>query len=130
MSALAIVAAPAPPREPDATYSPRAMWLRMYAEGGRWSRAELIDVFGVDACMDVDLWEMVAARQVRQWGQGVFTRYGVTHDCSVPPWLTVAELQAPIQAAQTLRGALPTPPSEDEIHAGEFAAMKRWPIPT
>lgn len=129
MSALAIV--PQGGREPDATYSARAMWLRMFAEGGHWTRHELIDIFGVDQAMEMDLAEMVEARQLRQWGHFPAQRYGITADCLVPPWITLRELQAPMQAALALRDGFPTkPPSEAEILAGEIAAMKRWPIPT
>lgn len=111
-----------PFRAPDATYSARAMWLRMFCEGGRWCRAELVDAFGVDAMMDVDLWEMERARHVRRWGQGVASVYGVTRDCLVPPWVTVGEMEAPVQALPLLRAHASAPVASEVEVAAAFDA--------
>ena len=111
-----------PYRAPDATYSARAMWLRMFAEGGRWRRAEVVHAFGEDAMIDLDLWELEQGRHVRRWGKGSAASYGVTRDCLVPSWITVGEMEAPQQAVTVLRAQASAPTLSEVEAAAAFAA--------
>lgn len=110
-AALTAVAAQLPPAVPGPTPArfglTKRIWLLLYAEGGRWTSAEIRDRLHVQGNLWSPLREMVQYRLlVRadvETPEGLVIKYGVGKGCKVPRDVTVDEMWDVLQIGQGIR---------------------------